>query len=233
MIASWSQLALAAVIRIDFTGSVTVILGAGMTQAETEAALGDSIHIGTPFSGYLVIDDAAAPTSTSPQGDLESASATYSFAPPYVVHTEIGDYFSDTVAPPFEGSYIEMRVYDQQQGFETFTRVLAYARESSLSRSGDGMYLVSAILGLWPHRYDDPLQDTSLAHVPWNLTAFPDSGINWSFANDPFASETAFVGGTLTSLSYQIVPEPSPASLLALAVAICFLSRECAASSKT
>jgi hypothetical protein len=46
-----SQSASGAILRIDFAGSVSTIQGSTMSQADAEAALGGSIHIGTLFSG--------------------------------------------------------------------------------------------------------------------------------------------------------------------------------------
>lgn len=70
-----SQSALGALVRVGFAGSVTSFSGEIQTvgepipvsPADAEAALGRSIHVGTPFSGFFVYDDSAAPSYSSPE----------------------------------------------------------------------------------------------------------------------------------------------------------------------
>ena len=90
LLAGVSLTAHAALVRVDFSGVVDEIRG-------PESALGGSIHVGTPFSGYLTYDDSTLPNDAQLETEFAPAWAIYYF-PGVVdgVHGEIGDFVRTT-----------------------------------------------------------------------------------------------------------------------------------------
>jgi len=221
LLASWSQSAAAAPIRVDFAGTIGSVQGSVLSAPAAEAALGGSLHGGTPFSGYVVFEDSTTP--------FPADDSLYDFAPPYVVHTELGSYVSDSIAPPVAGSHFLLRV---RKDLTLGSAVAVYANDAAAPSSGTGLYLIDVFVFLGQPSLQ-PFDFHSLAELQWDLATFPNATVSWDFKSTANAGPVEVIAsGTITSLSAHVVPEPA-AGLLALAAAVCFLSARCGASSKT
>jgi hypothetical protein len=227
-----SQSALAETVRVEFSGTVQSFEGseAGtatrLSTAEAEAALGGSIQIGTPFSGYIEYDDGAIPYpgQGSTEGGIGSASnmEIYSFGtpvnpitgafdpyinPPKPAHEAIGEFVGD-------GSVSGIQVSDNElfleNAFPSFVQLSAgvYVQPPSGSRAAlSGFYVL--VEGAAP---GSPLHSTSSVGIPWNLQSFPTASAHWLFEGSDGLS--IYVDGTLDSLA----PEPAEFGLVALAL---------------
>jgi len=221
-----SQSALGALVRVGFAGSVTSFSGEIQTvgepipvsPADAEAALGGSIHVGTPFSGFFVYDDSAAPSYSSPElpgipGYPESGFAQYFFLPsagPYfAAGGEIGSFAGsgDTAhASSGEAETTDNEVY--LTGARSTTLFITGGVTDSLAPPGEialdavELYLVGTGPG-------SPLHGTSLHSIPWDLGSFPQPEGVFAFIQGSLSIQ---VDGVVTRL-----PEPTGIGLVALA----------------
>jgi len=236
MLASFaSQPATGALIRVDFAGSVEEISGqihqdAGppipVSSAEAEAALGGSIHVGTPFSGFFVYDDSAIQSSGAQEsegipGFPTQAFAYYSFpngmfpgpgvGPPFAAHGEIGSFVGDGQVG--QGGSAGIDVYDNEVHLDGAhpSSFFVSAGLSSPPASGDSIALTWLQFYASGESSGSPLHGTSLHSIPWDLESFPLTSAALFFHNGD--NLQVRVAGSVTHL----VPETAGAGLVALA----------------
>ena len=219
----------AAPVRVEFSGTGSRITGSSDIE-DPEAAIGGSIHVGTRFTGYFTFDDAAVPQSFYPE--VPYATPEYSVYqlpwPSWAFHTEIGDFATDANSPDPSDTYKPLGGYTlgvddfeatASPQFESDVQVLA--RVDNLPSATDPRSLVLwtvsvALLGGAP---GEPVHSTSLAGIPWNLTAFPTTFAFWSF--EGHGSQVDIEG----SLDHLAATAPEPGGALLAVVALLGLVR--------
>ena len=224
-----SQSALGALVRVDFAASVQDISGqiynyygepTPVSPADAEAALGGSIHVGTPFSGFFVYDDSAVPIFSDPEsagnpgGVPGQAYAFYSFPPgpgagPYfAAHGEIGSFVGQGNSG--QGNSARIEDYDNEMYIDGSHPSSIFIGAGVWDpATPEGVIAISMVelygAGASPGA---PLHGTSLHSIPWN--AFPYSSAVLVFQDGDLQVS---VEGALT----RLVPEPAGAGLVALA----------------
>jgi hypothetical protein len=217
----WSAAApaFAARVRVDFGGTVVEVSGtsSGSVVADPEGAIGGSIHVGTPFSGYMIFDDSAPPEDVYPGDDLTPPFTNYGFAwPESALHTELGGYVTEASHANLDfptGGFILGLVEYQAYPSE----ISVYAPLAEPPASPAELALVQLSLHLDGPAPGLPLSSGALREVPWNLESFPNGRLDWMWVDGDATS--IVVSGTLDSLSVSPVPEPGARWALALAAA--------------
>ncbi len=217
-----------ATVRVSFAGHVS---GFRETSdvSDPAAAIGGSIQVGTPFSGYFSFDDAAPPNRLSPGDPNEGfpTEADYRFrATDWAYHTEVGAFVTDVspdipfppgLGPPLPGGY-NIGLNDWELSQFRPDEVIVGAQVGELPAPGGPIVgPVYVYLGLTGGALDEPLHSPSLSSVPWSLSAFsdPNPQVVWRFLGG--GGRIVEVLGALDSLA---VPEPSPDVSIALAGAV-------------
>jgi hypothetical protein len=208
LIAATSQLAQAVTVRVDFSGSVYSVEGSGYME-DPIGAIGGSIEPGTPFTAYLVFDDAVPPFREGP------GYADYAFTPSEAeFHSEVGDFV-------FDATYIEPDEPERIFSLTLIDREVMWSHVYWQARVGDrptGPDLAPDLFGveLAGDSSGEPLASSALSDVPWILELFPVAELYWNLSNGNI--ETVYVRGTIENLS-ATVPEPGPGALVAAMLA--------------
>ncbi len=196
-------MAQAVTVRVDFSGTVDSVLGSGSME-DPIGSIGGSIEPGTPFSAYLVFDDAVPPIREEP------GHASYAFAPSEAeFHSEVGDFVFDATyidpdAPEFGIFSITLIDYEVIWS-QVYWQAWVIDRPTGPDLAPDlfGVELAGDSSG-------EPLASSALSDVPWILESFPVAEMYWNFSNGSI--ETVYVNGTIENLSVT-VPEPGPGAL--------------------
>ena len=222
-----SQTARAALVRVDFSGSVDTIEGqlyppgTPIPTAEAEALLGGSIHVGTRFSGFFLYDDSTVASDGYPEGGGVPPFAAWALyfpgpglGPTAGSHGEIGSYVGDG---PGAGSIdvndneLLLVGADPSRLFVTSAFVAGSSPAGGIPLLDFWVYAAGAGPG-------SPLHGTSLVGIPWDLESFPSTSVVWHFRDgDTYVSVTGTVD--------HLVPEAPAFGLLALAACAMLAAR--------
>ena len=232
LLAITSQSAFATLVRVDFAGSVERFSGeifqlAGeptpISPAEAEAALGGSIHVGTPFSGFFVYDDSAIPQLSDLESAGSPASANY-YSPTdvfpgpgltgFAAHGEVGSFVADGEVDHGDSASIEVFDSEVYLNGSMPSSIFITGGVSSPPAPEGAIALTLVRLYAAGGSPGSPLHGTSLHSIPWNLESFPRPDGNFVFQNGDLSVQ---VDGAVT----RLVPEP--AGVGPLAVAACAL----------
>ena len=232
LLAITSQSAFATLVRVDFAGSVERFSGeisnyygepTPISPAEAEAALGGSIHVGTPFSGFFVYDDSAIPQLSDLESAGSPASANY-YSPndvfpgpglaDFAAHGEIGSFVADGEVDHGDSASIEVFDSEVYLNGSMPSSIFITGGVSSPPAPEGAIALTLVRLYAAGGSPGSPLHGTSLHSIPWNLESFPRPDGNFVFQNGDLSVQ---VDGAVT----RLVPEP--AGVGPLAVAACAL----------
>jgi hypothetical protein len=199
--------ALAMTVAVSFSGSVSGIVALDFATGAAPplaAEIGQSVGVGTPFSGSLAFDDA------DPDVTFDSYGATYRVGDPFAAfRTSLGDYAIES--DPARGYDLGLHDGDYY-GYGISLGGIAHA----LSGAGASSLSYLTLDFVLQSNSADLLTSTALDEVPWELEAYSQGGhVTWTFQR---GSEFVAVTGALDAVSRAAVPEPAIDGLAALGV---------------
>jgi hypothetical protein len=191
----------AASIGLRLTGTIDETYIGGLSEG--------LVAVGTPFSLSVTFDDAVSDEEPDPSMGRYPGSP-----PPWSIVLEVGGYTLST-----ESSYY-FRVHNNALD-EVYDHVNVWTNSSTNSVVGPLSTPTPPednFLEFYLFDTDGAaLQSDALTSVPWNLSFWPDSRVDFGF-QDTFPT-TWFFGGSGPIESLTVVPEPSAALLCGLGLA--------------